>query len=199
MPRALRKRIFYNYFLRDMTLASVENTGARALQSNESIATFYALNATDTGTVVKIVNGGSGPALTTGNGNVGIGNTSPDAKLDVSGSIMASNSLSDAELILRTGTTDDSYFAIRASSSGGDKLYISNGVANTNLVTIASNGYVGIGTTGPASKLEVDSATTIDRFFLAVELHALKHHEPTQYEGAHRQRTAEHHRCLYSE
>ncbi len=92
------------------------------------------------------------------NGNVGISATTPEQKLEVGGNIIASSSI-DTELILNSiGTgTDEGKFSIVASGAAGvDKLFIRNGTAGTNLVAIASTGYVGIGTTGPGYKLDVN-------------------------------------------
>ena len=68
---------------------------------------------------------------------------------------MASTSASDAVFQLKStpigDTTNDGLFSIRASGSAGvDKLFIANGTGNK-LVTIASSGNVGIGTSNPSS------------------------------------------------
>ncbi|MEK7154452.1 MAG: hypothetical protein AAB792_02760, partial [Patescibacteria group bacterium] len=92
-------------------------------------------------------------------GNVGIGDSSPEQKLTVTGSILASASANDAELFLWS-VSDEGKFGLRASGSAGiEKLFITNGAANTPLVTIASTGYVGIGTTAPSGLLEIESST----------------------------------------
>ncbi len=84
-----------------------------------------------------------------GNGNVGIGSTGPEQKLDVAGNILASTS-GNVDLILRssTATSDDGKFTIR-STGASDRLEIMGGTTPTNLVTVASSGNVGIGTTSP--------------------------------------------------
>ncbi|MCP4323937.1 MAG: hypothetical protein GY787_19180, partial [Alteromonadales bacterium] len=73
-------------------------------------------------------------------GNVGIGTTSPSAKLDVQGTILVNNEIQfvDANMrIFRSGTN------MRFRTGGSDK------------VTIESGGNVGIGTTNPLSRLHV--------------------------------------------
>ena len=101
-------------------------------------------------------------------GNVGIGTTSPSANLHivgdnaVSGSqgfIKISNNVNgDAGIIgdsiaLMTGGVSNQ-LAIRSGSAG-----IVLGVGSSPKMTIASNGNVGIGTTNPAHKLQIDGGT----------------------------------------
>jgi hypothetical protein len=95
-------------------------------------------------------------------GNVGIGTTTPDQKLDVFGNIAASTSATaNVGLILNSvnGVNNDGYFSIMASGAAGiDSLYFKNGTGTGTagaLMTIASTGNVGIGTTSPGAKLEV--------------------------------------------
>jgi len=99
--------------------------------------------------------GGATLSLNPSGGNVGIGNTSPDAKLDVTGNIYASSS-GNIDLVLRssTATADDGKFTIR-STGASDRLEIMSGTTPTSLVTIASTGNVGIGTTVPLAALHI--------------------------------------------
>ncbi|MEK7121375.1 MAG: hypothetical protein AAB857_01565, partial [Patescibacteria group bacterium] len=89
------------------------------------------------------------------NGNVGISNTTPDAKLDVAGNITASSS-GNVDIVLRSSTTNnpannnDSQFTLRAGSTS-ERFEVING-AGAKLVTIASAGGVNIiGVTGTSS------------------------------------------------
>jgi hypothetical protein len=90
-----------------------------------------------------------------GTGNVGIGTANPGSDLEIS-----DNSGSEVSLIFNEGGTDrwtigidtspDNYFTISSSGNLGSEKFVVN----------PSNGYVGIGTTSPQSKLAVNGTIT---------------------------------------
>ena len=99
------------------------------------------------------------------NGNVGIGTTSPDAKLEVdvaSGDGILINSADVATFKMKGGGAANWGFATTNLASGDFGIYKSNASggdpisAGTPQLYIDSSGDVGIGTTSPKSKLQVD-------------------------------------------
>ena len=128
----------------------------------------------------------NGTTLTDGtifdNGNVGIGTTTPSQKLDVNGSINSSGSISSGDNynFTNTGGTGSIPPQFRLDGSS-DILYViaesnATGPAGTEIrfrtassatsaadrVTIDKNGNVGIGTTSPARKLDVNGDAYIN-------------------------------------
>ena len=97
-------------------------------------------------------------------GNVGIGDTSPEQKLTVTGNILASSSATtNVALILNsigTGTNEGKFTITASGAAGVDRLDFRNG-AGTNLMTIASSGNVGVGTSAPGVKLEVQGTLRV--------------------------------------
>ena len=98
-----------------------------------------------------------------GTGNVGIGTSSPDSKVDIE----AANSQ------LRLTDSDDSKFAEFSYSSG--KLVVRNNstTTTTEQFTLDGSGRIGIGTISPSEKLSIYEATTSSSAIPAVNLSSL--------------------------
>jgi hypothetical protein len=123
----------------------------------------FVLNTTDTERV-RITSGG----------NVGIGTTTPNAKLDVNGNIIVTGSLTTTSTIVARNyimATDTLYIqkgvggyqsyitAEQTAASTGNSFKFWNSGTGT-LMTIGYNGYVGIGTTSPTYQLHVNGGPT---------------------------------------
>ena len=135
------------------TTIRIRDTGGSSLELYQQATDSYLLatNALHTYT------SGSQRLSITSTGNVGIGTTTPSAKLQVenSGSVAinindSSNSQIPTINFQQGGTT-------KAFIEGGVNLSsrMDLGVGNNRIITLASTGNVGIGTTTPAYKLDV--------------------------------------------
>ena len=104
----------------------------------------------------------------TSSGNVGIGTTSPGAKLDVNGDIKISNGASSLIFGSPGSATWGAPKIFRLSSGmigisdySGVQLGGYDGVSYGPRLTVLGSGNVGIGTTSPSAKLDVAGATKV--------------------------------------
>ena len=132
-------------------------TGNFGIATIESSSMILQTNSTNALTLTNTQN-----AIFTG--NVGIGTTSPGAKLDVNGTISASgeiNSISNNARISLYRSTGTNYF----DWSSGQPLYFSTettagGSGRSTKMVLLDNGNVGIGTTNPQGQLSLDNQIT---------------------------------------
>ena len=125
------------------------------------------------------LNGTNSKFVVKSSGNVGIGTTSPGAKLDVDGNIKLSGYIvdSNSEIIdfaindlkvqgkhinAEFGVWARSYGTVRQMGIDGGAAYMGLYTSGTEKVRIDTSGNVGIGTTSPIRKLDVNSAAVSD-------------------------------------
>ena len=117
---------------------------------------FFAVNASGVVTVYKNVSGSAVEQRKTlfvdTNGNVGIGTSSPGAKLEVNGSILVGAS----QFIRNAGI----FYIDAPSDTATHGFVIRAGSAYTTVMRILPGGNVGIGASSPGSKLEVNGAVS---------------------------------------
>jgi len=99
------------------------------------------------------------------NGNVGIGTTSPDTKLMVSGEILSENSNGGYFVSTRVPSSS-SRPTLNFYGTALDINYVTGyaGGGASTAVSILTNGNVGIGVTGPGEKLEVDGTVKANKY-----------------------------------
>jgi hypothetical protein len=129
-------------------------------------------------TLANFVTNNSSALFISGSGLVGIGTSTPSAKLHVSGGDAILNNAFIGEVptytaanaqfshISRSGTGEYSFLSANdgttyVNSKTGANIYFR--VNNSNMVTITPSGSVGIGTTNPAAKLEVQNGDALIR------------------------------------
>ena len=109
--------------------------------------------ATSSGSIKFKNNSGADRAIITDAGNVGIGTTGPDKKLEVSGDIKISGGDYNGLFFENASGTTKTLLYQHASY---DALVIKDIVNNADRVTFKNNGNVGIGTTSPSEKLDIE-------------------------------------------
>jgi hypothetical protein len=138
------------------------------------------VNISGSGTQIpfQITSGSTSLMFVSSSGNVGIGKTTPNAKLDVSGSAIISgsltatgNSLFSGQLTVGGALNSGQYYAATSAQMnniyGGRSDFASSGISfNTltpaqSVMVINYLGNVGIGTTTPNAKLDVSGSAII--------------------------------------
>ena len=140
--------------------SSIKNTGGVTTLSGYSGNTFYsAVSSADT----IFTNNQSGELMRIeGTGNVGIGTASPAKKL-----VVKSSGADDGIVLLRNSTSGIIASVIETGSGDGAVLLANNAAATTVLLRGSGSNYinsgnVGIGTTSPTQKLEVNGNVKLD-------------------------------------
>ena len=180
----------------DLTISGFSGDTLRSVRAGSDTGRFQVLGGTSASTDARLVFHGKGRASLPGNmyftmgnatgvqsinfeagdasnlmtildtGNVGIGTTTPSAKLDVAGTIRSTSSVtptSGAGIEIRYTGSVSSLLSYNRNTSGYlplhlDASYVAFLPSGTEAMRIASNGSVGIGTTSPLSKLSVEDS-----------------------------------------
>lgn len=134
-------------------------TRSWTLGSQQSSGNFVLTNTVNIGSNEKLVVNSSG--------NVGINENSPDTKLHVSNSTpqtpiitVENSSVNEATIRFKTNHSADSDFRVGASISASNNFEIYSVNAATSRLAIDSSGLVGIGTTSPATKVDINNGTS---------------------------------------
>lgn len=137
--------------------------------SSENAIDFYVSNGTQNNTLTS----GSTHVMSLESGNVGIGKTSPASILDISTSqtgnvvklhnpSLSNGSLVGHEFGKNNNTNNMAEFRYNHISDGNSGNWINLGLwGSANTLNVVGTGNVGIGTAGPAQKLEVAGNTRI--------------------------------------
>ncbi|WP_299441939.1 hypothetical protein [uncultured Aquimarina sp.] len=127
----------------------VMNWGSSADHGILSWNTGKAIIGAKTGNDLSILASGSEKMIVKTNGNVGIGTNSPNDKLEVIGNVRSSSKF----VVTGIGALEKNNADFRLWSI--QKMNFGSGISNTHM-TIDTNGFIGIGTTSPDSKLAVN-------------------------------------------
>jgi len=115
-----------------------------------------------TGAGLAIHAGGEERVRVAGNGNVGIGTTSPAYRLDVAGQVRAGGAFLApwGPILTVPAGPNTNLLTMRWDGINGDRvdLEVPGATANNALFSFTSNGRLGIGTSSPGAKLDVTGA-----------------------------------------
>ncbi len=135
---------------------STYTDGMRLLRNQDKLSLTYGWNANEEALTVV---GGTGSDV----GNVGIGTTSPDAKLHVNGNIRIPNA---GKIVFGTAGSPNDYLELNDITSSGKLLkLVQDGATRFDINGVNGNVYmqgnVGIGTTSPDTKLSINDVLGI--------------------------------------
>ena len=136
------------------TAATVFSTGVTISSSGTNVPLTITNDGTGNSFLVNDVTGDTSPFVINNNGSVGIGTSSPSNKLEVRGGEIYKTTtdfilgiMGSVITIFNGASTGNTYGAIGVLSAGGTVW--------NDLVLQSGGGNIGIGTTGPRSKLDV--------------------------------------------
>jgi len=147
--------------------ASSQNSQIYHNSSGDNTLTFVSNYGSGTGNKFIFAPGGTERVRFQQNGNVGIGTTSPGAKLQVVGTanvielVQATSGSATYYVMDNTVETGGRRYRFGYSGASADKgsFTIYNATDNITPLTILTSGSVGIGTTAPTSRLHVTGST----------------------------------------
>ena len=145
----------------DGTSNSILNFGVGGVAKSylfQNAGNFIITNLASAGGSVIFENNGSERMRIDSSGNVGIGTSSPGGKLDVRAN--ASSGVYGA-IIYNTSATGQGLTVRAGSTSSQDAFNCQTYDGNTSLFTVQGGGNVGIGTSSPSAKLDVEATSDV--------------------------------------
>jgi len=127
-------------------------------QNDDGDIIFKTDNGSGSITPYFVLNGDTTHAYFSNPGNVGIGTTSPTAKLDVDGEIsIGGDQTADQPRLTFRASDESKRFTIESDldSSTSNDLLVFRGTTTDNILVLKGNGNVGIGTSDPQEKLDI--------------------------------------------